>query len=183
LQTIRGEIEITLGDGVGFARLAFEAELGAENESIGGLLLPIVELLVPEEDDEYEPDPGEEVVELAPAEASAIERFLAEKAPPSPVIARPRKIAAKGAHVCETCSASYPTSQGLAGHRRSHQTIECDNCGKTVGAAGIGPHRKACRARPQASAADPHDGSPAVAEPVDIETRRRRAAAAAVYDS
>ena len=181
---INGAIDITL-DGGGSVRLAFESELEEGSEVIAGLLLPVLELLAPE-DEEADPDPGEELVDDEADEVDDLEavHVLEPLTVPEKVakIARPKKVAASGEHRCETCSATYPTSQGLAGHRRSHQTIECEKCGRTVGAAGIGPHRKACRGKPTpaASEAPPPTGSDEP-ELVDLETRRRRAAASSIY--
>ena len=179
---INGAIDITL-DGGGSVRLTFESELEEGTEVVAGLLLPIVELLAPE-GEETDPEPGEELDDAEEDESEAEPvRSLEPLTVPQKVerIARPKKVAASGEHRCETCSATYPTSQGLAGHRRSHQTIECEKCGRTVGAAGIGPHRKACKGRSSPEAPSPPRSPEAEPEPVDLEARRRRAAASSIY--
>jgi hypothetical protein len=54
--------------------------------------------------------------------------------------------AANGGHRCPEpgCHEVLPTAKGLGTHRRTHVQVICV-CGLVTNAAGIGPHRRACK--------------------------------------
>lgn len=54
----------------------------------------------------------------------------------------------------EGCGASLATLKGLKAHLRSHETVSCPFCGRTVVRNGLGPHKAHCDRRPVEAVAD-----------------------------